>query len=622
MTKGKEQHAFRAELSQLLDLITHSLYKHPEVFLRELVSNASDALNRLRFRKLTDKNILNPDADLEIRIETDEDKKTFSIEDSGIGMTKSQLIEDIGTVANSGTLKKIKEIKSQGGEIDADMIGKFGVGFYATFMVTDQVVIETRAAEPGAKAWRWISDGKSGYTIEECDRKKRGTKISFKLDDEYEEFSDNARVKNVIKKYSNFVDFPIYVNSDRENTIQALWRKKEDQISEDDLNEFYKFVTMDYQDPLGHLHLSLEGVVNFKALLFVPSRAPYDLFQDIQDKKGLHLYANRVFIQDDAGNELLPEYLRFITGVVDTEDLPLNVSRETTQHSPAMAKIKNILTKKILGMLEDWSENNPGKYEKFFKNFGPLFKTGLNTDLNNKDRIMKLLRYESTNTNKGEYTSLDDYIERADEDQDEIFYITGDSREIVEKNPNLEYFVDNNIEVLYFIHPVDAIISSSLDVYEGKEFKSIEKADIDFDKSDSKESDDKERLSGKPLESLIDVFKDTLGEKVADVKASKRLVSSPATLVVGEDGVDPQVERMMKMMGQQGGFDQKKILEINPGHPIIRNLNRLNLGSSTDEILRKSIVQLYESALLMDGNLDDPAEFVKRMNDLMEKATE
>lgn len=622
MTKGKEQHAFRAELSQLLDLITHSLYKHPEVFLRELVSNSSDALNRLRFRKLTDKNILNPDADLEIRIDTDEDKKTFSIEDSGIGMTKSQLIEDIGTVANSGTLKKIKEIKSQGGEIDADMIGKFGVGFYATFMVTDQVIIETRSAEPGAKAWRWISDGKSGYTIEECDRKKRGTKISFKLDDEYEEFSDNARVKNIIKKYSNFVDFPIYINGDRENTIQALWRKKEDQLSEDDLNEFYKFVTMDYQDPLGYLHLSLEGVVNFKALLFVPSRAPYDLFQDIQDKKGLHLYANRVFIQDDAGNELLPEYLRFITGVVDTGDLPLNVSRETTQHSPAMAKIKNILTKKILGILEDWSENNPGKYEKFFKNFGPLFKTGLNTDLNNKDRIMKLLRYESTNTNKGEYTSLDDYIERADDDQDEIFYITGDSREIVEKNPNLEYFIDNNIEVLYFIHPVDAIFSSSLDVYEGKEFKSIEKADIDFDKSDSKKSDDKEQLSGKPLESLIEVFKDTLGDKIEDVKASKRLVSSPATLVVGKDGVDPQVERMMKMMNQQGGFDQKKILEINPGHPIIRNLNRLNLGSSTNEILRKSILQLYESALLMDGNLEDPAEFVKRMNDLMEKATE
>ncbi|MCF7741235.1 MAG: molecular chaperone HtpG [Candidatus Marinimicrobia bacterium] len=622
MTKGKEQHAFRAELSQLLDLITHSLYKHPEVFLRELVSNSSDALNRLRFRKLTDKNILNPDADLEIRIDTDEDKKTFSIEDSGIGMTKSQLIEDIGTVANSGTLKKIKQIKSQGGEIDADMIGKFGVGFYATFMVTDQVIIETRSAEPGAKAWRWISDGKSGYTIEECDRKKRGTKISFKLDDEYEEFSDNARVKNIIKKYSNFVDFPIYINGDRENTIQALWRKKEDQLSEDDLNEFYKFVTMDYQDPLGYLHLSLEGVVNFKALLFVPSRAPYDLFQDIQDKKGLHLYANRVFIQDDAGNELLPEYLRFITGVVDTEDLPLNVSRETTQHSPAMAKIKNILTKKILGILEDWSENNPGKYEKFFKNFGPLFKTGLNTDLNNKDRIMKLLRYESTNTNKGEYTSLDDYIERADDDQDEIFYITGDSREIVEKNPNLEYFIDNNIEVLYFIHPVDAIFSSSLDVYEGKEFKSIEKADIDFDKSDSKKSDDKEQLSGKPLESLIEVFKDTLGDKIEDVKASKRLVSSPATLVVGKDGVDPQVERMMKMMNQQGGFDQKKILEINPGHPIIRNLNRLNLGSSTNEILRKSILQLYESALLMDGNLEDPAEFVKRMNDLMEKATE
>ncbi|MCF7884913.1 MAG: molecular chaperone HtpG [Candidatus Marinimicrobia bacterium] len=622
MTKGKEEHAFRAELSQLLDLITHSLYKHPEVFLRELVSNASDALNRLRFRKLTDKNIIDPEADLEIRIETDEDKDTFSIEDTGIGMTKSQLIEDIGTVANSGTLKKLKEIRAQDKEIDADIIGRFGVGFYATFMVTDQVIIETRSAEPGAKAWRWISDGKSGYTIEESDREKRGTKISFKLDEDYEEFSNDARVKNVIKKYSNFVDFPIYINGNRENTIQALWRKKEKNISEEDLNEFYKFVTMDYQDPLGHLHLDLEGVVNFKALLFVPSQAPYDLFQDIQNKKGLHLYANRVFIQDDAGNELLPEYLRFISGVVDTKDLPLNISRETTQHSPAMSKIKNILAKKILGMLEDWAKNDPGKYEKFFKNFGPLFKTGINTDFSNKDRIMNLLRYESTHTDKGVYTSLQDYVERMDDEQDEIYYITGDNREVVEKNPNLEYFIDNGIEVLYFIHPVDALISSSLDEYEDKEFKSIEKADIDFDRTKKEKKSDQEELSGKPLESLIDVFKETLGNRVEDVKASKRLVSSPATLVVGKDGMDPQVERMMKMMNQQGNLNQKKILEINPSHPIIRNLNRLNIGNSTDETLRKTILQLYESTLLLDGNLDDPAEFVKRMNELMTKATE
>jgi len=622
MTKEMEQHAFRAELSQLLDLITHSLYKHPEIFLRELISNASDALNRLRFRKLTDKNIIDPEADLEIRIETDEDKGTFSIEDTGIGMTKSQLVEDIGTVANSGTLKKLNEIKATGKDIDADIIGKFGVGFYSTFMVTDQVIIETRSAKPGAKAWRWISDGKSGYTIEECDREKRGTKISFKLDDNNEEFSNPSRVKNVIKKYSNFVDFPIYVNGEKENTIEALWRKKEESLEEEDLNEFYKFVTMDYQNPLGHIHLDLEGVVNFKALLFVPSQAPYDLFQDIQDKKGLHLYANRVFIQDDAGNELLPEYLRFITGVVDTEDLPLNVSRETTQHSPAMAKIKNILVKKILGMLEDWAENDPGKYEKFFKNFGPLFKTGINTDFSNKDRIMKLLRYESNQTNKGEYTSFEDYVERMDDDQDEIYYITGENREVVEKNPNLEYFDDNDLEVLYFIHPVDALISGSLESFDDNEFKSIEKADINFDKKEKKEKETKEELSGKPMENLIEVFKDTLGDRVEDVKASKRLVSSPATLVVSKDGVDPQVERMMKMMNQQGNFNQKKILEINPGHPIIRNLNRLNIGDSSDETLRKSILQLYESTLLLDGNLDNPAEFVKRMNDLMMKATE
>ena len=616
---SQEEHDFKAELSQLLNLITHSLYKHPEVFLRELISNASDALNRLRFRQITDKKVIDPDTELRIDIDLDEDKNTFAIEDTGIGMTKSQLVNDIGTVANSGTLKKLKELKSQGKELDADIIGQFGVGFYATFMVTDKVIIETRSAEPSAKGWRWISDGKSGYTIEECDREKRGTKISFKLDEEYEEFSTEAKVKSVIQKYSNFLDFPIYVNGEQENTVDAIWRKKEDNISEEELNEFYKFVTNDYQEPLGHLHLDLEGVVSFKALLFVPSQAPYDLFQDVQDKKGLHLYSKRVFIQDDAGNDLLPEYLRFIAGVVDTEDLSLNISRETTQHGPAMGKIKNILKKKILSMFEDWAENSPGKYERFFKNFGPLFKTGLNTDPGNKDRLMKLLRYESSQSDPGELVSIDEYINRMNADQNEIYYLTGENRGVVQKNPNLEYFNKNDIEVLYFIHPVDPLVSNALDEYEGYEFKSIEKADIDIE--ESKEKDSEEVLSGKPLENLIEVFEDTLGDKVEEVRASKRLVDSPATMVVGEDSMDPQMERMMKMMNQQGNYNQSRILEINPKHPIIRNLNRLNIGNSSDETLRESIMQLYESTLLLDGNLEDPTDFVSRMNDLMVKAT-
>lgn len=614
----KSNYQFKAEITQLLDLIVHSLYKHPEIFLRELISNASDALNRVHFRQLTDKNVIEPKAELNINIEVDQKKQLFSIEDSGIGMTKEELVQNIGTVANSGTLKYLKELQAQGKQVDADMIGRFGVGFYSVFMVTDEVIIETRHADPRSKAYRWVSDGKSSFTVEEIERKKRGTKISFRLNDDYKEFADENRVRNTIQKYSNFVDFPILINGKKENVVQALWRKKESAIKDDELNEFYKFVSMDYEAPLGHIHLAIEGKVNFKALLFVPKKAPLNLFYEIEQSKGLHLYSQRVFIQDDAGEDLLPEYLRFIKGVVDTEDLPLNVSRESTQFSPVMAKIKNILTKKILTMLEDWAQNDPGKYENFYQNFGPLFKTGINTDYNNKERLLKLLRFESTATEKGSLTSLKDYVDRMNKDQKNILYISGESREVAAKNPNLEYFRKNDIEVLFFTDPVDVFILPNLDKYDKKSFQSIEKADVDI--KDEKDEDKTEAIGKDALKSLIEVFKSTLGDKVADVATSRRLVDSPATLVVAQDGLDPQMERMMKMFNK-GSVPQKKILEINPRHPLIKNLSRLNLGDSKDETLRKSIVQLYESAQLIEGNLSNPTEFVNRMNELLVKAT-
>ena len=611
-----QTYEFKAELKQLLHLIVHSLYTQPEIFMRELVSNASDALNKVRFMQLTDQNILDPQRELKIKIEVDSKKHSFAIEDTGVGMTHDELIENIGTVAKSGTLQYLEQIQKEGKKIDADIIGKFGVGFYSVFMVTDEVSVETCHASPDSKAYLWKSDGKGTFSISEIIRPQRGTRISFTLKDEYKEFAEEYRVKSIIQKYSNFINFPIFIGKERVNSLEALWRKSKDELKEDELTEFYKFIANDYDPPLGHLHLSLEGSVNFKALLFVPSKAPYDIFNEIREKS-LHLYANRVFVQDNA-TELLPEYLRFIRGVVDTEDLPLNISRQVTQDSPVMAKIRNVLTTRILDLFENWTNNDTGKYEKFYKNFGHIFKLGVNTDFINKDKIIKLLRFETTSKSKGELTSLDNYISRMPESHKEIYYLTGESREIAERNPKLEYFRKHNLEVLLLVDPIDIFIIPSIYEYEKKKFQSIEKADLKLEKKDK--AIEGEALEENLLKSLLTVFKETLGDKIEDVTASDRLVDSPATLVIGKEGLEPQVEKFMKMMNQEVK-PQKKILEINPSHPLIKNLSRLNLGNSQDPLLRQSIMQIYESALLIDGNLENPTEFVSRMVEILITAT-
>ena len=614
-TKKPQQYEYQAELKQLLQLIVHSLYTHPEVFLRELVSNASDALNKVRFRMLTDKDVLEPDANLEIKIDIDEKKHTFSIEDSGIGMTKDELIKRIGTVASSGTMEFLEELKKNKEKPDLSMIGQFGVGFYSVFMVTDEVIIETRHADKNSKGYRWKSDGQGTFTIEEIDKPARGTKIYFTLNEKSQEFSQKYRVEHIINKYSNFVDFPILLNGEKLNRVEALWHKSKSEIKPEELNEFYKFISNDFQDPMGHLHLSIEGAVNFKALLFVPATHPGPYIR-IEEEKSLQLYSRKIFIQDDC-KELLPEYLRFVKGVVDTEDLPLNVSREVTQSSPAMFKIKDILTKKILSLLEDWAKGDPGKYQKFYQNFGQFLKIGINMDFTNRDRIINLLRFDSTTTDKGSFTSLKDYVSRMSSDQKEIYFISGENRDQLERNPNLEYFKKNDIEVLLLTDPTDIFIIPAIPEYEKKPIKSIEQADIDLKKDDNRSE---EALSENLTKSLIEVFKETLGDKVEDVIESKRLVDSPATLVVGKEGLDPQMEKMMKAM-QKDFSGSKRILEINTAHPLIKNLSRLNMGSSTDSVLRQAILQIYDSASLLEGNLSDPTEFVKRMTDLMVAAT-
>lgn len=613
-TQSSEKFEYKAEMKQLLHLIVHSLYTHPEVFLRELISNSSDALNKVRFRMLTDKEVVDKDAQFKIQIEIDPKKQTFSIEDSGIGMTKDDLINEIGTVAHSGTLDFLKRMQKEKQTIDANMIGQFGVGFYSVFMVTDEITIETRHADKNSKGYRWKSSGEENFEIEEIDRKERGTKIYFKLKDEAKEFAEEWKVKDIIKRYSNFVDFPVYVGKEEFNRVGALWHRKKDNIKEEELNEFYKFITNDFNPPLSHLHLSIEGVVNFKALVFIPDHAPLP-FLPVEEEKSLQLYSNKILIQDDC-KDLLPDYLRFLKGVVDTEDLPLNVSREVTQSSPAMVKIRQTLTNKLLSFLEDWTKSDKEKYEKFYNNYGHIFKRGVHSDFTNKDKIVDLLRFESTKSD-GKFTSLKNYVEGMQTDQKEIYYITGDDKELLKRNPNLEYFCKNDIEVLLLTDPLDIIIIPHVNEYDKKPIKSIEKADIDLKQDDKKKED---ALAENLSKSLIEVFKETLGDRVENVIESKRLVDSPVTLVIGKEGVDMQMEKMMKMMNKDY-TGQKKILEINTSHPLIKNLSTINLKDSKDPVLRSSILQLYEAALLVEGNLTSPTEFVKRMVEIMELAT-
>lgn len=612
-TEEIQEFEYKAEMKQLLHLIVHSLYTHPEVAIRELISNASDALHKIRFRQLTDKNLLNPEAPLRIDIAVDSDGQTFSITDTGIGMTREDLTERIGTVASSGTLEFLEQMKEGDAPFDANLIGQFGIGFYSVFMLTNEITIETRHADADSKGFRWQSTGEGKFTIKEIERPQRGTQISFKLKDESKEFSESYRVEQVIKKYSNFVDFPVSVNGNQVNTVSALWHKNRNEVTTEERDEFYKFISNDFNPPLGHLHLSLEGRVNLKALMFIPETQPLRFLRE-EDLSSLHLYSNKVFIQDDC-KELLPEYLRFVSGVVDTEDLPLNVSREVTQSSPIMARIRETLTGRILSLLEDWTKNDAERYEKFFRNFGLLFKTGLSSDFVNRDRVINLLRFESTKTESGKLTALKDYVDGMSADQAEIYYLSGDSRDAVERNPNLEYFRKQGIEVLFFIDPVDLFNIPHLLEYDEKPLKSIEKADIDL-KADEGSQDDTVTEDV----NLIAVFKETLGDRVEDVVVSKRLVDSAATLVVGADGMEGHMERMMKMMNQDF-TGSKRILELNFSHPLIKNLAQLNQNRGDETLIKNCILQLYEGALLVDGNTVDPPTFVDRMTEIMERAT-
>jgi len=614
-----QEFEYKAEMKQLLDLIVHSLYTHPEIFLRELISNASDALSKVRFNALTDQDLLEGDGEQGIRITVDPKELAFVIEDNGIGMSEEELIANLGTVAKSGTLGFMQALKDQQKEIDGNLIGQFGVGFYSVFMVTDEVTVETRSARPGSEGYRWRSSGEGTYTIEKIEKAGRGTTISFRFKEESKEFAEESRIEHIIRKYSNFVDFPITLGGRQINSVTALWQRSKSELKDEELNEFYKFVANDFQDPLDYLHVSVEGMVSFKALLFLPKEAPPELLyrQSELENRGPQLYVKKVMIQHEC-RDLLPEYLRFLVGVVDTEDLSLNVSREIVQSSPVMAKIRQILTGKILGWFEGLAKEQPEKFHTFYKAFGPIVKIGLNTDFTNRDKLIELLRFESTKTGPDEYVTLGEYAGRMAPDQKEIYFHSGSSRSQLLAHPNLEYFQDRGIEVLLLSDPVDVFVIPSIHEYEKKPLKSIEKADIDFTKAAEREGS--EPLPENLLQPVLGLFRDVLGDRIEDVVESHRLVSSPVTLVSGKDALDTQMERMMKMM-QADMPAGKKILEVNTSHPIIRNLSGMYMANAANPLIGTVIRQLYDAALLHEGGLDSTTEFLSRMNELIEAAT-
>ena len=613
--KKAQEFEFVAEIKQLLDIIIHSLYTHPEIFIRELISNSSDALHKIRFKRLTEPDILNPEAELRIDIWVDKDTGLFKIEDTGIGMTKEEVITQIGTIAHSGTANFLKNLKQGEQQIDLNLIGKFGVGFYSVFMVTDEVILETRSYLPSSTGVRWKSLGAEKYSIEEIERPNRGTLIYFKLKDEYKEFSDPEKVKEIIRKYSNFVDFPIYVNNEKVNTIEAIWHKKKDELTFDEAVSFYKFLTKDENPPLTYLHFSVEGSVNFKALLYIPETPPPYYWRDFFDTT-IHLYSHKIFIQND-NQEIIPEYLRFVRGVLDTDDFPLNISRETIQSSPIIAKIKQILTSKILSHLEELSQNEPQKYSKFIQNFGQIFKGGILIDTNNKSRIVNLLRFQSTLLPEGEYTSFKDYVARMKPEQKSIYYVLTDSRSSLNRNPNLEYFLKNNLEVLIMTDPIDALVIPSIGEFDGKLLKSIDKVDVEI----QSQRDDANRLEPDEANLLLERFKQVLGDRVLNVQESLRLVDSPVTLVAPVFGLDPQSEKIFKMIDKN--YQQsKKILEVNTTHPLIKNLAKILKENKEQNLVDEIILNLYEGTLMLENQLENPKEFIQRTNELILKLTE
>ncbi|TYO95309.1 molecular chaperone HtpG [Desulfallas thermosapovorans] len=621
---GKQQTMeFQAEVKQLLDIVINSLYTDREIFLRELVSNAADALEKLRYRTITDKEVADPDLPLEITIEVNEQDKTLTISDTGIGMTMDELVENLGTIARSGSKAFLQQL-AEADKKDLNLIGQFGVGFYSAFMVAKKVRVLTRSFAPGAEGCQWVSDGLGSYSIEQVQDLTRGTKIILELKDDAGEFASPDTIKRIIKRYSNFVPFPIIMGGEKINTVQAIWVRNKNEIKDEEYTEFYKFIANAFDEPFYRLHFSADAPLAINALLFVPQEN-LERFGFGKTEPGVSLYCRKVMLQQNAEG-LLPEWLRFVKGVVDSEDIPINISRETMQDSALVARLRKVLTGRFLKFLGEQAKSDPDKYSEFWKKFGIFLKEGAASDFAHSKDIAPLLRFESSKSEPGKYISLDDYLGRMPEKQKHIYYINGPTREIIEAGPYLEAFKARDLEVIYTHEPVDDFVLTNLAQYKDKKLVSADQSELDLpeiEKDDNKDNDTgagEAKLEGMELKNLLAFIKQALGDKVSEVRESKRLVDSPAVLINMDDGMTSSMQRVMQALHKDmGGLGYgKKALEVNPGHRLIKKLEALR--RKDEDFATLAVEQIYDNALIASGLLTDPREMVDRMYRILERA--
>ena len=616
----KETLGFQAEVIQLLDLMIHSLYGNKEIFLRELISNASDAVDRLRFEAISDGELYENDSELKIRVSFDKGARTITVADNGIGMSRQEVVDNIGTIAKSGT-REFFEALTGDQRKDAALIGQFGVGFYSSFIVADRVTLTTRrAGQPAADGVRWESDGRGSYTLETVDRPTRGTEVVLHLREGEDELLDGYRLRSIIRTYSDHISLPIVMpaegadaaTDETVNRASALWTRAKSEISAEEYAEFYKHVAHDFTEPLTYVHSRMEGRYEYTLLLYIPSRAPYDLWNR-STRHGVKLYVQRVFVMDDA-EKLLPAYLRFVRGVVDSSDLPLNVSREILQQSKVMDTVRAGVVRKTLGMLQDLATNEPEKYATFWSEFGRVLKEGVVEDPGNQQEIARLLRFSSTlASSETQDVTLADYVARMKDGQDKIYYLTADSFAAAKNSPLLEVFRAKSVEVLLLNDVVDNWLVTSLTEFDGKSLQSVAKGDLDLAKLTGSQDKEEQQKEAEESRAVVERIKTALGDRVKDVRITARLTNSPACLVAGEDALDASFVRVLKAAGQSVPTSQP-ILEVNPRHPIVA---RLGLETDESRFADWSHI-LFDQALLSDGGqLDDPASFVGRLNGLL-----
>ena len=593
---------FKTEVKEILHLIIHTLYTHKEIFLRELLSNSSDALNKVHFHSLTDSDIYDKDQTLEINITLDEEKKTLSVEDTGTGMTQEELITQIGTIAHSGTKKFLKDLAEKQ-EKHSDLIGQFGVGFYSVFMVADRVTIETRSYKKDAEAVYWESDGLGSYALDSCDRRKRGTKITLHLKEDESEFAQKHRIKNLVNQYSNFLAFPVNLESEKVNQPEALWRKNRQDISDDDYKSFYKEITHDYMDPLHWEHLKSEAPVQFDSIIYFPETPPLET-PGMATEHGLKLYAKRVFIQDNC-KPLLPRFLRFVKGLVDSEDIPLNVSRETIQNDASITKINKIITKKVLDTLKSIAEADPDKYQKLWKKFGVFIKEGVYEELSLRKKLTPLLRFTSSRQVEAQTVTLDRYVEKMVEDQKAIYYLLGDSMDSLKSSPHLDLFKKHDIEVLLLTEPMDDLVLTHLAEYNEKKFINVESGELDLPEKIKEEVDVVQVDDA--MKALSDRISEVLKEKVSKVKFSKALTSSPCRFFSEHGGLSHSVKKMMSQFQGMKEIPFKRDLELNPDHPYIKQL----ATKTMNEDFKDQAELLYHLAGLFEGQAENPQQLAK-----------